>query len=297
MNNSSLNRDQYPLVSIITGYYNRKENLKESVQSILDQDYPNFEFIIFDDCSTDGTTELLQEFSDTRLKVLKFTSNHGFTKGMIRAISETQGQFIAIHGAGDISLPHRITKQVNLLINDPEVSLVGCLLEDISSKGTIIHNPIKGDEVHFTQGEVMYRREDYFKAGGYNPIFKFAQFTNLKLELLKFGKASFINEVLYKRIHFDNGVTKNPKKRIEQLIYILIGTQLSKDGNIFGIDVSRILVITCINNFHLVKDSKEESLFVDHLKKRFRYIYLIYKIYTYGLLSDRIFVKMANKLI
>src|SRR5690554_1448439 len=161
--------NKHPLVSIITGYFNRKENLKESIQSVLDQDYLNFEFIIFDDCSTDGTFEMINSFNDSRLRIIKHETNIGFTKGIIAAIAEGKGEFIAIHGAGDISYPGRIRKQVEFLQSNPEVSLVGCLLEDVSKAGSVIHSPAQdGGTFHFTQGEVMYRRNQYYQVGGYN---------------------------------------------------------------------------------------------------------------------------------
>ena len=192
-----------PLVSIITGYYNRKENLEQSIQSVLDQTYSNFEYIIFDDCSTDGTSELIAKFSDPRLRVVRHEKNMGFTKGIISAIGQSNGDLIAIHGAGDVSFPERITRQVELLQSDKEIGIVGCLLEDVSNEGTVIHSPVYGDhKSHFTQGEVMYRKNLYFQVGGYNSMFTYGQFTNLKLEMLKISKPDYVNEVLYRRIHF-----------------------------------------------------------------------------------------------
>ncbi|MDT3404775.1 glycosyltransferase family 2 protein [Mucilaginibacter terrae] len=289
----------YPLVSIITGYYNRKENLQQSIQSVLDQSYPNFEYIIFDDCSTDGTSELIAAFNDPRLRVLRHEKNMGFTKGIIAAIAESRGELIAIHGAGDVSFKERIAKQVQHMLDNPNVAIVGCLLEDVSKEGKVIHNPIAdaNAKAHFTQGEVMYRRSQYFQTGGYNAIFKYGQFTNLKRELLKLGEAGFVNELLYQRIHFDNGVTKNPKKRVEQRIYMHIGQELAIKESIFYVDVSSIAIKICLENLDMVIGTPQEDLLVFHLKKKGSYAYLLYKLYKQKALSANFFAKRVFKLL
>jgi len=289
---------EYPLVSVITGYHNRKENLQQSIQSVLDQSYPNFEFIIFDDCSTDGTSEMIAAFSDPRLRVIRHEKNMGFTKGIIAAIAESNGEIIAIHGAGDVSFKDRIAKQVAYLQANPNVSLVGCQLEDVSKEGKVIHTPIT-DTVknHFTQGEVMYYKSHYYQIGGYNSIFKYGQFTNLKQELLKLGEPGFVNEVLYQRIHFDNGVTKNPKKRVEQRIYITIGEELSRLENIFYLDISAIVIRICLQEMDKVEGSEQEKLFIYHLKKKSSILYTSYKLYKKKLLSFTYFSKICYKIL
>lgn len=288
-----------PLVSVITGYYNRKENLLESVQSILDQTYLNLEYIIFDDCSTDGTYELLKEFKTPKLVLIRHEVNIGFTKGMISAISRSKGDLIAIHGAGDFSFKERISKQVDVLINKPEVGIVGCLLENVSNEGTIIHSPNSDGLNHnFTQGEVIYRKSLYDRVGGYNSLFKYGQFTILKREILKLSSPDFVNEVLYRRIHYPNGVTENKSKIIEQRIYIRIGSEISETENIFTLDMSNIVITTCLNYILLLKkESKDEKLFLFHIKKRSHLITLLYKFYRWNLLPARLFRFISLKLL
>ncbi|WP_051292679.1 glycosyltransferase family 2 protein [Olivibacter sitiensis] len=292
-----MDRQEKPLVSIITGYYNRKENLKESIQSVLEQTYPNFEYIVFDDCSTDGTSELIDEFAHPRLRVIKHKRNIGFTKGIIAAIAESKGELIAIHGAGDVSFPERIAKQVDLLEKNPQVGIVGCLLEDVSREGTKIHSPIDGsNKSHFTQGEVMYRKSLYYEVGGYNSLFKYGQFTILKLELLKISESAFVNEVLYRRIHFENGVTKNPKKRIEQKFYVKLGIELAEKGTLLNIDSSNILIRSCLSVFNLLRDSPQEDIFISHLRGNRKALF-IYGLYRRRLISGRLALRILKKLI
>lgn len=284
----------FPLVTVVTGYYNRKENLKESVQSVLNQDYPNFEYIIFDDCSTDGTYEMLREFSDPRLRVLRHEQNIGFTKGIIAAIAYSKGELIAIHGAGDLSFSARLRKQVEFLDTHPDIGIVGCLLEDVSSEGTVIHSPL-GDNSkhHFTQGEVMYRKSLYFHAGGYNSFFKYGQFTILKHELLKLTKAGFVEEVLYRRIHFQNGVTRNPRRLVEQRCYIALGKEIAEGKGFLYHDSSEVIARVCISNIEHVIGTPQEELLLFHLRRRSYSLTVLFRICKSGLLSVKFFKKMA----
>lgn len=287
--------EKTPLVSIITGYYNRKENLRESVQSILNQTYQNFEYIIFDDCSTDGTYELLKEFDDPRLKLIRHENNLGFTKGIIQAVARSNAEFIAIHGAGDFSFPQRIQKQMEILFTRPEVGLVGCYLEDVSPEGTVIQKSDSGDTVHFTQGEVMYRKKLYFDAGGYNSLFRLGQFTLLKREILKISESSFVPEVLYRRIHFKDGVTKNPARQIEQKFYIQLGKEISEKGSLMKIDTGKIYLLTCLRFFKLLGLSSElEKIFLEHLSKD-KLSTFYYRLYKKGLLGERKVIQKINK--
>lgn len=286
-------REKNPLVSIICGYYNRKENLVNSIQSVLDQSYGNFEVIVFDDCSNDGTRELLETFNDSRLVLLKHEMNIGFTKGIIHAISHAKGEYIAIHGAGDISLRERIEKQVELLELDNSIGIVGCLIEESSKEGTRITTPFRnGRSDYFTHGEVMYRRNLYYMAGGYNPLLKYGQFSPLKAEILKLSKAGYVDEVLYKRIHFDNGVSKNNSKRIEQEIFYTWGTMASDKG-VLGVNLSDIVTDISLRRIALLKPgSQDEKNFILHARSRF--VLILYYLYKRKILPGTVLSKYGS---
>jgi glycosyltransferase involved in cell wall biosynthesis len=284
-----------PLVSVITGYYNRKENLFESVSSVLNQDYPNFEYIIFDDCSDDGTFQLLEQFEkNSKLLLYRNEENLGLTKGLIQAISKSKGKYIAIHGAGDISLPKRLSKQVELLEKDPGIGIVGCLLEDIFDGKSHLHSPQgKKGLSYFTHGEVMYRRNLYFKTGGYNPFLKYGQFSLLKFEMLKHSKAGFVNEILYKRIHYSNGVTRNKKKKLEQILNINFGALASMHG-FWNIDTSSLVISLTFQNIELlVNGSPDESRLIRHLNGKLFYKF-IYYLYRMGIFPKIILSKVGS---
>lgn len=276
-----------PLVSIITGYYNRTENLVESINSILNQTYQNFEFIVFDDCSNDGTRELLRQFlGHPKLKLVEHEVNIGFTRGLIKAIASAQGEYIALHGAGDISFPDRISKQVDYLTRNRDVGIVGCLIEDVYQGHVEVVSPkptTEGGTFRYSHGEVMYRRELYYRAGGYNSLFHTGQFTMLKYELLKLSKGGEVSEVLYRRIHFNNGITKNKTKRLAQLLNIQLGINISQSG-LWNIDVSSMVVALGFQNISIIRrKSSDEELLRFHLKRSSIILTMIYALYVKGL--------------
>ena len=116
-----------PLVSIIMGVYNEEKNLQTCIDSIINQTYDNWEFIICDDCSTDGSVRVLEEYrnKDSRITVLKNENNSRLAQTLNNCLKVAKGEFIARMDADDISLPDRIQKQVVFLIENPGIDCVG----------------------------------------------------------------------------------------------------------------------------------------------------------------------------
>ena len=113
------------LISVIMSVYNGEKYLVQAIDSILNQTYQNFEFIIIDDCSTDNSSHILQEYAqkDSRIKIIKKEKNigiKGFIKNLNLGISLAKGKYIARMDADDISLPERFQKQVDFLENNDD---------------------------------------------------------------------------------------------------------------------------------------------------------------------------------
>jgi len=118
--------DRAPRVSVILPCYNGEAYLREAVQSILDQTYPDFELIVVDDGSTDGSPAILRDMAldDTRLRIIT-RPNGGIVTALNTAIDEARGQYVARMDADDVSFPERLAFQVSYLDRHPEVVLVG----------------------------------------------------------------------------------------------------------------------------------------------------------------------------
>ena len=127
-------------VSIIMGIYKmiKKENLvKLAIDSILNQTYKDFEFIICDDGSNDGTYEMVQDLikNDKRVILIKNDENKGLAYSLNHCLSIAKGKYIARMDADDISMPDRLEKQIGFLNEHLEYAMVGCNLLLINDKG------------------------------------------------------------------------------------------------------------------------------------------------------------------
>ena len=115
-----------PLVSVAIITYNQKEYLRECIESILEQDYDNIEIVVSDDCSTDGTQEMLKEYDRKYPNkfVLKLSDkNQGITQNSNLAHFACSGKYIAWMGGDDLMLTEKIRKQVEYMEKNPECTI------------------------------------------------------------------------------------------------------------------------------------------------------------------------------
>lgn len=220
-----------PKVSVVCAWYNRADYIRDTIDSLLAQDYSNFDITVVNDGSPDPRVrEILDSYTDPRLRVIH-QDNTGFTRAIRRAIDESDGTYIAIQGAGDVSFPTRLKMQQETLAADKGIGMCGCKISNISvsEEGfgvevlARIHNrnPSVRDFISrqnpFSHGEVMFRREVYEKVGGYRPFFTFAQDRDLWLRMILISHAIVIDEHLYQRRSFVfDGVANSFEKRLMQ---------------------------------------------------------------------------------
>lgn len=203
-----------PTISVIMSVYNGKEYLRESIESILNQTFTDFEFIIIDDGSTDNSLKIIQKFNDTRIRIIENKNNIGLTKSLNKALQQATGKYIARQDADDISLPNRFKEQVNYLNNHPEIVLLGTNIYLIDENSKIIGKRITSEKPNinklkkknqFTHGSVMYKNEIISQLGGYNELFKYSQDYELWLRITKYHNVRNLTQLLYKsRLHDAN---------------------------------------------------------------------------------------------
>jgi glycosyltransferase involved in cell wall biosynthesis len=102
-------------ISVITPAYNCERLVKESILSILGQSFSDFEFIIINDGSTDGTSEVIKSFTDPRIRFVDYQENRGVLARSKEAIDLAVTDYIAIHDADDVSMSNRLELQFNYL--------------------------------------------------------------------------------------------------------------------------------------------------------------------------------------
>lgn len=116
-----------PKVSVLMPAYNSEKYIVEAIESILNQTFTDFEFIIIDDCSTDKTWEIIQKYSknDKRILAIKNEKNLGISGNRNKLKKLAKGDYIMWQDSDDISMPNRMEKQVEVLSNDSEIGIVG----------------------------------------------------------------------------------------------------------------------------------------------------------------------------
>lgn len=119
-----------PKISVVMPIYNAESYLRVAIESILNQTYSNFEFIMLNDGSTDQSLGIMRSYeTDERVIVVDNPVNIGYTKNIIKGVGMAKGQYIARMDADDISFPARFEKQVLFLDSNPDYGMCGTNIE------------------------------------------------------------------------------------------------------------------------------------------------------------------------
>ena len=119
-----------PKISVVMPVLNGEKYLAEAIESILNQTFQDFEFIIVDDGSTDQTPEILRSYAnkDSRIQIVTNPINRGIGYSRNRGIALSRGEYIANMDADDLCLPERFEKQVRFLDSHPDIAKKSCAL-------------------------------------------------------------------------------------------------------------------------------------------------------------------------
>ena len=201
-----------PKVSVIMPCYNVEKYVGEAIESILNQTFTDFEFIIINDGSTDDTSKIVRQYAkqDNRIKFIDNKKNRGFIATSNQCLDVATGEYVAKMDSDDISLPERLAKQVDFLDSHPEYGMVGCMYKKFGMSNDIRHLPEKCLLLDFLYGcqttIVMFRRSiveqhnlrydsDYFACEDYDFYSRF----------VRYAPIANLQQVLYMyRWHGDN---------------------------------------------------------------------------------------------
>ena len=195
------------MISVITSSYNTGPYLRRNIESVLSQSYENWEHIVIDCGSTDGSLEILAEMQHPRLKLMQVPLC-GVARPRNLAIQQANGEFIAILDSDDAAYPNRLQQQVEIFKQYSDVVAVGAgvqtLNEATGKTGTYVYprshealclmlhsafNPIP----HST---LTFRRSAFDRVGGYLETMEKAEDFELLLRMLSVGRLMSLQEVL-----------------------------------------------------------------------------------------------------
>src|SRR6202171_3622892 len=189
-------------VTVLMPVFNRERFLDEAIQSVIAQDFADFELLIVDDGSTDGTPEMLRAWAqrDARIVVITSPQNQGIPAALNFGLDHARAPYVARLDSDDVMTPRRLAAQAAVLDSHPEVVLVSCAYETMDSEGNYL-GTWRGDEPHEVVtyllnfynivgggGQVMFRRSEVIAEGGYASEYPSSEDYDLWVRLLRRGR-------------------------------------------------------------------------------------------------------------
>jgi len=211
-----------PKISVVMTVFNGGGFLAMAIESVLAQTFEDFEFVIVDDASTDGSVEVVRRYAtgDGRIRLICCKTNKGQTACLNQAMGEARGGWIARQDADDVSLPERLARQWSVVEESDDVVLVGTNGWMIDKRGAVtgmIHVPLESSEIRsslpfrnpFIHTSVMFRRT---LADGslvrYNERFRICQDWDLWVRLLRSGRGVNLADRLVAYRHLDDSLSR-----------------------------------------------------------------------------------------
>jgi glycosyltransferase involved in cell wall biosynthesis len=198
-----------PTVSVVMSVYNSELYLAHALESILSQTFTDFELIVIDDGSTDGSAEILHSTSDPRLRVVE-QNNAGLTRSLNRGFALAKGEYVARIDADDTCLPGRLAAQVAYMDQHQATVLLGTAYRHVDllrDRQVDIYPPREDEALRramvsgnpFCHSSVMVRRAAVVKEGGYDESFPYLQDYELWSRLAQVGELANLPQILVSR--------------------------------------------------------------------------------------------------
>lgn len=205
-----------PEISIVMPVYNREHYVKGAIDSILNQTFTDFEFIIVNDGSTDNTLQILKSYNDERIKILENDQNRGIVYSRNRGLEAATGKYVGMFDSDDIALPDKFKIQHNFLETNPNFGMVGAWVKFIDENGNITKGKWKLTKPsnyipsimlfrnYFVQSTILIRKEA-IPEGGYSAGFDIVEDSKMWFDVSKNYKVANIQDYLvHYRVHSGN---------------------------------------------------------------------------------------------
>ncbi len=211
-----------PFVSVIIPTYNRGKRISDSISSVLNQTYKNFELIIVDDCSTDNTMDVLKKINDPRIVILRQPKNMGACAARNRGIDESRGSIIAFQDSDDLWNERKLERQISELYNN-RADITFCaaqrtmngvteFLPEVRGSGFIDKRKLQTKSIVSTQMLVGF--SECFKAEKFDVRFPRYQDYDLVIRLAEKYKFYYVDEPLVSILVQSDSITNDSKKLI-----------------------------------------------------------------------------------
>lgn len=207
--------------------YNAEKFLQVAINSILNQTYKEFEFIIINDGSTDKSLEIIESYHDPRIKILN-QKNQGLSKSLNNGTAIAKGEFIARMDADDISYPDRFEKQIKFITSNDNCVIVGGNANCIDMNGVFLFKTNlavsdkdikdKLPESPFFHSATLYRKKTFIVAGKYpEEIFQYFEDKILWNKMSKLGEFHNLPDILIQYRIVPNSISNLPHSRLMEM--------------------------------------------------------------------------------
>lgn len=171
-----------PLISVVMPAYNAEKYIGQTIECILNQTHDNIELLIADDASKDNTRQIVNSYTDVRIKTFHNNTNQGYLKTCNKLFEKATGEYIAFQDADDLSTLDRFELQLQVLQAYPSLGAVGCNQTAIDTENNEMfcsHYPLKHEDIlrdipeYFPviPNSYLFTRKVYNTVGGYNEYF------------------------------------------------------------------------------------------------------------------------------
>ena len=209
-------------ISVLMTVYNASKFLKDSIKSVLNQTYKNWELVIVDDHSNDDSLKIIKSFKNKKIKVFSLKKRIGRTNALNFGLKKIKGDLIAILDADDIANKKRFEEQINFFKYNKESLLVGSWCKVIDDKGKFIEflNPsIEEKKIYqnmthqniFCHSSIMYKKKILKKIGNYPSHLVYSQDYGFILKSMKLNTPKIIPKYLASIRRWNNSMTYSPK--------------------------------------------------------------------------------------
>ncbi|QES89195.1 glycosyltransferase family 2 protein [Rhizosphaericola mali] len=217
-----------PKVSVLIPVFNGEKFILESLNSILNQTFQDFEIIIIDDYSTDNTISIINSINDNRIKLFKNSENLKIIRTLNKGILHCNGTYIVRMDADDISLPNRIESQVAFMDKNPDIVLSGCSINRFSENYSI--KDLRGGDDATIRSKLLFDTAINHPSAiirhsviienklEYPKEYLHTEDYALWYEISQFGKLANLGEVLLRyRMHGNNLSMQNNKTQYQNM--------------------------------------------------------------------------------
>lgn len=220
-----------PKVTVLMPVYNSAQYLVEAINSILNQTWSDFEFLIIDDASEDDSLKIINSFNDKRIRIIHNEVNLKLVGALNKGVDLARGDYIVRMDSDDISLPFRLWEQVKFMDKNPDIGISGGWLQNFGANDIVTHYPVSDEEIRatmpfrnpFAHPSMIMRRNflNHYNLR-YNMDYAYVEDYELWIRCSKLTKMANIEKVLvlYRFGHSSISSTHGEKqKQLKRKIY------------------------------------------------------------------------------